>query len=384
MFNSKNILDFSLVLFFVFAICWLFARPEQRNRLSTYSSEIYLVTNSLTTYSILNGSTRVVAKTAPLACKTGTVHLVEESLTPQYKIQPYYIMRAELEISEAHEQDLFCTFKIKEVRVRPGDEYSWWHVPVHPFAKVITTLEVPDSPLIVDVRSPQEFNSGTFLHAINIPYIIAKASDGKKVISMSEFDFLGDQFPFRKDHLKKPIVIIASTPADNRALRALARLHALGARDLYWIWGGFREVNKIPLFIPSSPSCCTIIEAEQAQELIARGTPIVAVATPLQFNRTHINGALHCSTQDLYSSNECGSLKLNSHEPVILYGTNESSTEVYDFAKKLHEKGWQHIYLLRRGLTEWLGWRMIAPDKFILITSLQYKNPLRNERSHER
>lgn len=413
----KNTFYCLLVLAIVLGSKWFFQNGEFRSRHIVFPivpvhqlgpSKNYVVLNSEALRRTLEGKTAWIIFQSDKACKNQSVILIEETQNPEGDIHPFYVKRAKASIVEAYEEpDVFksalltqdisllfkfqknknslCLAKLNNINIIIGDRFSWIQPPASPFAVALTLKEAIQmkNAVLLDVRSEDEFKQKTLPGAINVPYRPAKKYDVKKTAPLEEIDFLGDRFDWdKKLRLKnQALIVFSSTPSDNRALRALTKLHALNEKNLYWIWSGLLELNDKPVELPESDECCSMIQAYQAAQLIKNGADVVNLTDLMSFNSFHIEGAKLCRNDD--PNFNCDQLVSDPNRPVVIYGSNELSIGVLGFAKMLSAKGWKHIYIMRSGFSEWYASHLRNPHLYKIHNGIRYQDPVRNSQAYE-
>lgn len=417
-----RIFSFCFVLFLVFGTQWFVLDRHIQAKLTQFpthetpalgQSQFFLAVESSQMSDIHNNESAWIAVRSSVKCEKGPVVLLEQTRNRLDYINGYYLKRATAAVidvfipkfseqdrleplllardirvlfSQQQNEDPLCIIKVQIQKQIAGDEFSQLHVPAHPFVKTVSIPEALnlDHAVLIDVRSAEEFSKGTLKGAVNIPYLLAV--NGKKRISREELDFVADKFlwPPERWSPETPFVIFSDSPRDTRAIRAIDRLYALNIKNIFWIWGGFAETQGLPLLIPETIDCCEIVTAQQAQVLHERGIPVFAASRYHDFNQTHIQGAFHCTIEMLAGDGGCKQLPVDKSSPLLLYGNDESSTETLDLAQRLNKLGWQKIYLLRRGLGEWLGRNTFEPHKYKVFSSSVYKHPTKNEVAREK
>ncbi|MFC1937911.1 rhodanese-like domain-containing protein [Chloroflexota bacterium] len=164
--------------------------------------------------------------------------------------------------------------------------------------------ENEDNPdfVILDVRTPREFDQGHIGNAINI-------------------DFYCETFREELDRLDKNKAYLLHCRSGNRSAQALAIMKGLGFREVYHMSDGIIgwAADGLPITGETQTQTTGSITSEEAKALIEKSpcVVIIDVRSPETFQRDHMEGAINI---DYHSENFRGEIeKLDIERTYIVY-----------------------------------------------------------------
>jgi 3-mercaptopyruvate sulfurtransferase SseA len=182
---------------------------------------------------------------------------------------------------------------------------------------------------------------------------------------------------FPKDK-NAPFIIYGQNPTDVAALRALAIVHRYGWKKVYWFWGGMDAWANRPIIPPATDPRVQLMTAEKLQKALPIGAHIVDVRTAADFKRGRIPNARHIDIQwrpptpGQTSSTfhmKMDELPSQRNALLVFYGEDDLAWEPYQAALWAKANGWQNVFWLRGGFSQWRAAGEIFRNRYRSVRS---------------
>lgn len=149
-------------------------------------------------------------------------------------------------------------------------------------------------------------------------------------------------------------------------MNAIQARRSLYQEGLFWICGALlaaASLGAVAADVPPTLAGVTVVTAEQAKQLVDRGTPIIDTRVGNEFADAHIKGARNVPYKEK-SAKEPGfdpkvdqfdlaKLPADRNAPVIFYCNGPECWKSFKASKVASDAGWKRVQWLRGGFPEW-------------------------------